>query len=273
MYIVSCRKDFDSNQFPGDNQYRNHTNPNDSSAFAELTLEQLQEQVRNKHVGILVHGFNNTMDQVMNAYWEMVTRMKDNGTTGLNGYGLVIGFTWPGFQTGVGYFTAMLAAKRAGPKLATLINDIRGVAHTVDVQTHSLGARVALTALKDPKTIFVDNLLLSAPAVDNHLVEPDEEFNSSLSSCSRCFVYHSKNDKVLKVGFLVGDIADGFHKALGLNGPRSKPVTLSKCPNLHVIDCSARVKGHGDYRKTNKYFDHWKEVLSGTAMSRYDELS
>jgi hypothetical protein len=115
--------------------------------------------------------------------------------------------------------------------------------------------------------------MITAPAVDNNILEPEESFFDSPASCNRCFVYFSKNDPVLKGGFWIGDVLDGIHAALGLRGPRSKAVTLEKSQNVYVVDCSARVNSHGGYRKTSQYFDHWKEVLSGGPVNRYGELS
>ena len=274
MYVVSCRRGFDSDQLVGaENRYRNYTNPLDPSAFAELTLTELLAKAKDKHVCILVHGFKTPMAGVTNAYWEIVERMNTNGVFGPAGYGLVIGFTWPGKLTAAGYVLALATATKAAPFLLELVNQLRGEAHSVDVQTHSLGARVALTALKSPKKVFVDNLIMSAPAVDNHLLEPDEKFFAAMESCNRCLVYHSKQDAVLGT-FLLADVFDGFHKALGRGGPRSKSITLEKTPNVYVVDCTTRVKkDHSGYRKTDEYFIHWKTVLSGGPLSRYDELS
>jgi hypothetical protein len=132
---------------------------------------------------------------------------------------------------------------------------------------------VALTALANPKKVFVDNLLLTAPAVDDNLLEPDEAFHATLQSCNRCLVYHSRADDVLIGAYPLADLADGVRPALGLKGPRLKGITMSKCPNLYVIDCSSRVKSHGAYREVRQFHEHWKKVLSGGPLSRYDELS
>jgi len=274
MIIASCRKGFDSNQLLSKaHQYRNYTNPSKPEAFTELTQKEVIESARNKHLMILVHGFKNDMDDVLGAYWELTDRLVKAGVTGAGGYGLVIGFTWPGFQTAAGFFPARLTAKKAAPFLRDLVNALRGVAHTVDVETHSLGARVALTALANPKKVFVDNLLLTAPAVDDNLLEPDKGFHASLESCNRCLVYHSRRDSVLSGAYPLADVADGVRPALGLKGPRSRAVTLSKCPNMYTIDCSTRVDSHGAYRHVRQFHEHWKKVLSGGSLSRFDELS
>ncbi len=274
MYVVSCRKDFTSNQVMGkENLVRNYINPHDATKFHDMTMDELRVQATNKHVCILVHGYRSPIENVMSSYWELVTRMAAQGVAGPSGYGLVVGFAWPGKRTRIGYFVARSSARRAAPKLLELVNDLRGVAHTVDVQTHSLGARVALTALRDARKVFVDNLLLTAPAVDNDILETGKDFHASLESCNRCFVYHSKHDKVLRFTYPLGDIADGLKRAIGLRGPRSRVRTLADCPNAYVVDSSTRVKDHGGYRRAPEYFTHWREVLSGDAISRYDELS
>jgi esterase/lipase superfamily enzyme len=273
MYMVSCRKGFDSNLlFGAENQYRNYTNPQDPDVFTEITKTKILDAATDKHVLVLVHGFNNPMPNVLKSYWEVAKGLDDQGLTGVGKYGLIIGFTWPGNKYGIGYFGAVPKANKSGASLRELITDLRGVSHSVDIQTHSLGARVALKALADPKKAFVDNLLMTAAAIDNDLLEPGQDFFAAMNSVNRCFTYHSKNDPVLKKGFWIGDILDGLHPALGLKGPRSKPVTLQETPNVYVVDCSARITSHGGYRKEVKYYEHWIDVLAGGPMHNYDEL-
>lgn len=274
MYVVSCRKGFDSNiLFGKTNQCRNYTNPGSHTEFQDIDLDAVLKAATNKHICVLVHGFNNPIENVTKSYWELVVGLDQQGLAAPEGYGLVVGFTWPGSRTPAGYFGAVPKANKSAPFLRDLLNALRTVALSVDVQTHSLGARVALKALADPNKTFVDNLMLAAPAVDNNILEPGETFFGSVVSCNRCFVYHSKRDPVLKTGFWIGDVLDGVHPALGLKGPRSKTTTLEKTPNVYVVDCSARVDSHGGYRKTPQYYAHWKSVLAGGPMSRYDELS
>lgn len=274
MYVVSCRRDFSANiLFAKESQYRNYTNPGSHTQFKDVGLETILKAAANKHVCVLVHGFNNPIENVTKSYWELVKGLDEEGLSGPTGYGLIVGFTWPGSRTALGYFGAVPKATRSAPFLRDLLNALRGTALSVDVQTHSLGARVALKALADPKKTFVDNLMLTAPAVDNDILEPGKTFFDSVSSCNRCFAYYSKKDPVLKGGFWIGDVLDGVHAALGLKGPRNKKITLDKTPNVYAVDCTARVTTHGGYRQTSRYYGHWKDVLSGAPMSRYDELS
>lgn len=273
MYMVSCRKDFSSNlSFADANQYRNYSNPANPNTFNDIDLQTILDAAKGKHVLVMVHGFNNPIENVLPAYWDLVKGLNDEGLMGPGQYGLIVGFTWPGNKFGIGYFGAVPKANKSGGYLRDFIADLQGAALSVDVQTHSLGARVALKALSDPKKAFVDNLMLTASAVDNNKLEPDKDFFKSLIAVNRCFSYHSTKDPVLGGAFWIGDILDGIHPALGLKGPRSKPITLAQTPNLYVVDCSARINTHGGYRMSKQYYDHWKLVLAGGPMNRYDEL-
>lgn len=269
MIIASCRKYFDSNRFlAADLRYR------DVSAAADapdLTLAGLRIQARNRHVCILVHGYGNPLPDVVAAYAELHAGMKAAGVVGPANYGLVVGFTWPGWR-GPAFPIARAAANKAGRHLRRLVERLRPAALSIDVQTHSLGARVALAALTPPGGIFVDNLLLAAPAVDRTLLESGREFHAALDACNRCFVYHSRRDAVLRKFYPLGDAADGIVHALGLNGPRRPAAAFRQHPNLYVVDCTACVPDHGAYRQAAPWHAHWARVLSGAPLPRAEAL-
>jgi esterase/lipase superfamily enzyme len=273
MYVVSCRRDFDSNQwFAAENAVRNYTNPANPTEFQPATFPELFALAEARHVCVLVHGFRNPLEHVVAAYWTILQGASQAGFASPDGYGLILGFAWPGFETRLGYFPAVPHANRAAGYLRALVRQLATHAHSVDVQTHSLGARVALQMLAAGEDAYVDQLMLTAAAVDANCLEPGREFAAALASCGRCWVYHSVNDDVLTLGYRVADLFTGFDRALGYRGPRSRKVTLEQCPNVNVVDCSARVPGHGGYREAPQYFTHWSEVFRGVQLPRYDEI-
>lgn len=215
MIITSCRKGFDSDKFLAKGlQIRNYPHPDKPDEFTKLSLAKLKAKAKNKHVCILVHGYSNPLPGVLNAYGELQKRMKKVGIATHPAYGLLVGFTWPGWW-GPEFPLARHSANYAARALRKLIHDLRPEALSIDIQTHSLGARVALGALKNPKTVFIDNLMLTAPAVDNTVFKPGREFHHALDACNRCFVYHSKRDTVLKIYYPAGDFFDSVCPALG----------------------------------------------------------
>lgn len=269
MILASCRKNFDSDNFLAAGlQFRDYPA---SGRPLDLTLADLQAQARDRHVCILVHGYSSPLTGVLGAYAELLTGMKTSSVSGPTNYGLVIGFTWPGWW-GPEFPIARHSANYAARYLLQLINTLRPVVHSLDIQTHSLGARVALGALRKPERVFIDNLFLSAPAVDNTSLQPGREFHESLDACSRCFVYHSGRDNVLRRWFPAGDFINSACPALGLNGPRRPATALKQNPNLYVIDCTSCVPGHSAYRKAAPYYAHWARVLSGTSLERIETL-
>ena len=269
MILASCRKNFDSDKFlAADLQFRDYPA---NSGPQDLALADLQAKARDRHVCILVHGYSNPLSGVIGAYAGLQAGLDDVGLLRPPNYGLLVGFTWPGWW-GPEFPLARHSANYAARYLLQLINALRPVVHSLDIQTHSLGARVALGALRKPEKAFVDNLLLSAPAVDNTCFQLGREFHKSLDACNRCFVYHSGRENVLRRWFPAGDFINSACPALGLNGPRRFQNLSKKVSNLYVIDCTACVAEHSAYRKTPAYFAHWARVLSGTPLPRTEPL-
>ncbi len=272
MILISCRKDFsNSRQFATHNIIRNYPLLPKLDSFEELDEKNLAQQMQGKHVLILVHGFRNPLKNVGASYQELLKGLIDAKLMGDTGYSLVLGFTWPGFETPLGFFPAIPFANRSAGHFRSLLEMASRNARTVDVQTHSLGARVALQALAAGTDGFVDNLMLTAPAVDDESTEPKREFNNALQECRRCIVYHSEKDNTLKIGYRLGS-APHFDRALGLKGPEHPKIVQDNCPEVLVVDCKKVVASHGAYRKAGAYYEHWSRVLSDVPLARFETL-
>jgi esterase/lipase superfamily enzyme len=273
MIIISCRKKFTSPRiFSRYLQLRSTPDTGQLTPHAPLTFVDLRALADGQRLCLLVHGYNTTLANVLDAYAELWTGMEATGVAGPDGYGLVLGFAWPGGRSAPEFPVARRSANRAATYLARLVDHLRPVASAIDIETHSLGARVALGALKQMRSVVIDNLLLTAPAVDCTLLQPGREFHDAFATCNRCFVYHSRKDKILRKAYPIGDLADGIQPALGLNGPRSKKLTLEKSPNVFVVDCTACVPDHGGYRRATPVYTHWSRVLRGSPLPRYETL-
>lgn len=280
LYMVSCRRNFDSKKELADGLvYARHGSYRIQSP-KPIMFSAFRELVCGRHVCILVHGFNNTYADVTEAYGAMQLRMKSQGLLGGSQYDLVLGFAWPSFgdsgwlnapKAPAEFKEAVKSANRCGEFLHELIRELREASVlSVDIQTHSLGARVALQALKmNHERVYVEHLLLSAPAVDHHVLERGGEFQASMEKCGRCFVYHSSHDGVLKLAFPIGDKGDGIHPALGLRGPADKNKLLQ---NVYVVNAGADIKDHSGYRSCNAYYAHWLRVLQGEEIKRAGKL-
>ena len=274
MILVSCRRNFTSDQFFSERNVARDYHGTMADPFDELSDDELAERADGRHVVVFVHGYRNPIKSVDTAYRQVAKTLTDRGLLAGPGggpqtqYGLAVGFAWPGFRTRLlGFVAARPSANRAGGHLRALVELLRHSARTVDVQTHSLGARVALQALATGDSLWVDNLMLTAPAVDDECLLPTEEFHESLDSCNRAFVYHSQHDGVLKAYSVLA-----IDRALGARGPEKKQLTLDECPNVYVVDCQSIVKGHSDYRKQARYFDHWARVMNHAPLQRYEAV-
>lgn len=253
MILVSCRKDFNSDrQFAPANQVEG------------MTDAQLADRVRGKHVLILIHGYRTPIHNVRAAYLAIEDGLRAQGLISPTNYGEVVDFAWPSYRLRVSFPAAIPHANAASEYFYDLMQLLTGTARTIDVQTHSLGARVALQGLAAQSEVKTDNLILTAPAVDNECLDPQQEFNEVLARTRRCYVLHSKQDSVLRMYTLAK--AD---RALGKNGPQRPKVIEQKCPNVFVVDCHRIVKkDHSGYRKVAHYYDFWKQVLESPSTIR-----
>ena len=275
MILISCRKDFtNSRGFSPKNEIRNYPFMSKLDTFDTIDEMNLADQMRGKHILILIHGFRNPLTNVASSYQRVLKGLIDSGLMndpaigGGPGYDLVLGFTWPGFETPIGFFPAVPFANRSAGYFRSLLELASRNAKTVDVQTHSLGARVALQALAGGTEGFVDNLLLTAPAVDDESLEPRQEFNGALLGCRRCLVYHSDKDNTLKIGYRLGDL----DRALGLKGPQHPDIIKAQCPSVIVVNCKKVVSSHGGYRTAGAYYEHWSRVLNDTPLAQFETL-
>lgn len=253
MILVSCRKNFTSDRFFAS-----------ANQVEGMTESDLVNHLRGKHVLILIHGYRTPMHNVRAAYLAIEDGLRAEGLISASNYSEVVGFAWPSYRLRVSFPAAIPHANTASEYFFDLMRLLTGAARTIDVQTHSLGARVALSGLCAQSEVKTDNLILTAPAVDNECLEPAQEFNEVLGRTRRCYVLHSRRDAVLRL-YTVAK-AD---RALGKNGPQHPRVIEQQCPNVYVVDCHRVVKtDHSGYRKTPLYYDFWKQVLESPSTIR-----
>lgn len=210
MIIISARKDFDDpERLAEDHQIKeiDLTKEKKSGSPIKITKNEVSE----KNILILIHGYNNERDEVYDAYQIIEKNINSHIP---NRYDMIVGYSWPGGDDWHDWWKSKSRANGVARKFRFLLESLHGLNASVDLMSHSLGARVCLKALKetDANDALVKNYYCMAPAVDNECLEPDEEFHDALNACERLFVFHSARDKVLKVSYFMAE----WDRALGL---------------------------------------------------------
>lgn len=272
MILISCRENFTGVlHFSKQDEIRDVALP-DWNQYRKMTWDELQETVRGKRILVLVHGYRNDKEDVAGAYTSVVEMM---GLSKLlapepNGYDLVLGYMWPGGWARISFPIAVVRANRSAKRFHSLLQALSAAATDLDVQTHSLGARVALEAIERGEA-GVRNLYLLASAIDNESVEVEEEYYEPAQECSRVYVMHSANDSVLKIAYRIGDLPD-HDKALGAEGPQRPALIREHSENTKVVDCSEVVHSHGGYRLAAETYDYWHAELNGKNLPQFLKL-
>lgn len=181
---------------------------------------------------ILVHGYNCTEAQLVQDYATFSAALACD----------CVAYSWPGGCHPLDFPAAVFRAPDAGYRLRDVLAMRRLRQGVEDIVTHSLGARVALTALKGGK-LRVRKLILMGAAVDWNVFDRGGEFESVPASCDSIHLLYSNRDEVLNLAFPIGDLF-GDCRALGLDGP-CRPDAVDT--NIFLHDVSSSVGCHAGY--------------------------
>jgi len=272
MLMVSCRKDFwSATEFSSADEIRSIDLA--TSAGQGVPRDQFVQQVRNKRVMVLVHGYNNEERDVIASYSTIQDRMRLLGFLGGGhaAYDAIVGFAWPGGAVGVSFPFARQRAGESATRFASLLATLKTAGATIDLNTHSLGAHVAFEALSEAGTGTVRNAWNFASAVDNESIEHGERYFQATARCEKFYVFHSKNDPVLRVWYRIGDFFD-FDTALGYSGPEDPGAIMTDSGNVRVINCKDVVHSHGGYRSAGEVWSYMSGELAHPSKVQFVTL-
>ncbi len=267
MIIVSARKDFNNPDVLSSSGHIFKEVDLDSDAtIVDISSEQnFLNRLNDKKVLFLIHGYNNEQDEVNDAY----AVIEKNVNLHMQGeYDLVIGYSWPGGDRGLEWWQSKSRANAVARRLRFLLEKMSGVTSSLDLMSHSLGARVTLKALKQSNlSSLIRHYYCTAAAVDNEVLEENEEFSDSLSKVEKLFVLHSCKDGVLSVIYRMAE----WDNALGLFGPEDRAYILNKAKNVYVANCKKVVDSHGGYKRANSVYQYMSSSINGN-IQRFKTL-
>ena len=273
MYMVSCRREFwSATDFSQTDEIR-HLDLNGNGQAPPVAPATFLAAMAGKRVTVLVHGYNNEQRDVLNSYRTIDEQMRLLGFLGPANapYDALVGFAWPGGASGVSFPFARARAEDAAPRLRQLLAALQGCGAIVDVNSHSLGAHVTFEALRDAAANVVRYAWNFASAVDNESVEKGERYYSASQRCQKFYVFHSKNDPVLRVWYRVGDFFD-FDTALGYSGPEDPRTIMDHSGNVTVVNCKEVVSSHGGYRSAGQVWSFMQRELAGPGAEQFVTL-
>ena len=273
MLMVSCRRDFWSpTEFAVADQIRRVDL--DSGSAGPVSQAELLQQLRSKRVTALVHGYNNEERDVLDSYATIERQMRQLGFLGgaSPAYDALIGFVWPGGAVGVSFPFARQRAAESASRFARMLGELAAANATVDLNTHSLGAHVTFEALRESSRQVVRNAWNFAAAVDNESIEQGERYYQASRRCQNFYVFHSRNDPVLRIWYRVGDLLD-FDTALGFSGPEDPGAIIRHSPHVRVVNCKDIVQSHGGYRSAGQVWAYMSQQLKSPSSTQFVTLS
>ena len=265
MYIISSRLDFSNadDLLPSGHIIREIDLSQDSRSDSFSNIDEFLPKVADRKILMLVHGYNNEQDEIYDAY----SIIQEKVRTHLDSqYDDVIGYVWPGGDSRLDWWLAKRSANGVARRFRLLVRRLAQSAMSLDLMSHSLGARVILKAMKQAVAgdgepdgePLIRNYFCTAASVDDEVFEEEQEFHNTLDKFRKILVFHSRQDRVLKVayGLAEGDVA------LGLLGPEDKSYIENHTRNIFVVNCKRKIKKHGNYKHSDDLYSYISRSLS-----------
>lgn len=196
----------------------------------------------------------------------------------------VVGFLWPCHGNKVSYALAKKkATTQAAHRLRAGIDALLRLGNTVTTIAHSMGAHVALSALRQVEVTpfeegkLLEALLLVGAAIPSDAFESDYQLETISRGVKRIINFNSLNDSVLSTGFSWGEALSNFSifsplssimtaNAMGLSGI-SGGAESDRRINVRNIDISAQVGTHSvhAYLASDIFRTQLLEIVIGDA--------
>ncbi len=218
--------------------------------YTGITQSNFKSFIQGQHVLIGAHGFNvDRADGVLRlSAWEALLRLPPSS--------VFIGLLWPGdsiWAHGLDYPVEAGVADQSGQRVAEFVDANFGGVASVSFVSHSLGARVVLSAIANMKS-HVRRLIVMAGAINNDCLI--NEFNLVSESVDSISALASLGDTVLSELFPLGNFFAGIldeghpwaRPALGHRGPSGTAPANFVAP-FQIPD--GWKYNHGDYLNVN----------------------
>ncbi|CAE7219154.1 Abcf3 [Symbiodinium necroappetens] len=213
-----------------------------SDGQARLTPSSLPKPLQQRDVVVFVHGFRYGTLRVVKTCRALQCTLRKHS---------VLAFLWPSHKGKHSYSKARAKATEAAHLLGSLLRLLCEHCSSVVILAHSLGCRVALTALRDSlgRAANVQYVALLGAAVARDSLQPGQEFDRQKLSVQQLDVLFSQQDGILRKYFRLGETAHAWfsvepamsamaNDALGLAGP------TGPLPDTAVLDLSSEVTSH-----------------------------
>jgi hypothetical protein len=227
------------------------------------TLDPLLDTIRGQNVILVAHGYNVNRKHGVASLTEWTSKLQvPEGT-------VFIGILWPGdcvLPIFVDYIWEGSEAEKSGTLIGGFIDANFGIANSITLASHSLGARVVLQAIHTLQTIpKIRQLILMAPAIEDNTLA--KEFNDVPAKVDHISVLFSKQDQVLAKAYPAGNLLTDL---LGRGDPNLIPALGRSGPS---DDSPGNVKpfrilpaawdyGHTDYLTTDTLTDGFTQPIT-----------
>lgn len=261
MYLINLRAEgMKGKTFSNDEQITRH----EEGSCEEVTEKALLEDIFQRNILVVIHGFNNSMDDILSLY----SRIEKECQTFFDAsYDAIVGFVWPSGESEFSYFHSKENARRSGGYLQDWLCRFTKAGCTIDLMGHSMATVVGYYAMQSPKQIKVRNIFSFGAAVSQSFLVERLTANM-MEKVGRVYLFYTKRDDVLKYWFRLVE----WEEAIGYSGLKRYKKIAPYFHQLTLIDCSNIVQTHTGYWESKVVFECISNILNGKQYPRQYKL-
>lgn len=262
LYISSRQALSNENRLSVTDSYWDISIVRGSIKSQQVTEDKLLARIRGLNVLVVVHGYNNEFEDIPRAF-SMIENRRRRYLSDF--YDLLLGYTWPGGDDSLDYFAAKRRSGIVAPRFAGNLLRLHGAAASIDVMSHSMGARVVLSAYPLLPMGTVRCNLMMASAVDNESIESGQKYFRAMRNVGESLLMHSRNDSVLRLAYRAAE----WDRALGYSGPEDPGDIRANLTNTTIANCKRLIESHGAYKSSDPVFSLIRDWLQGEIQEQF----
>lgn len=262
MFLINIRRDgIDGNTF-------SHTQQlfqlDVGRSLYSVEESDLMREVEGKNMLVLIHGFNNSTQDILSLYRRLTGHSKAFFRTS---YDAIVGLIWPGGESEFSYFQSRQNARQSGHYLKAWFRKFTKAGCTIDAIGHSMATIVGYHALQSEATIRIRNIFSMGAAISQaFLIE--RVTDKLMSKIENLYLFYTKQDDILKYWFRIVELRE----AVGYSGLERYEEHVPHYQKLTLIDCSDVIRHHSGYWTSETVFECIGEILAGKRLPQSYKL-
>lgn len=255
MYMINLRQDgINGNNFTETEQLFNleHDKPIELISKSELLLS-----VKQKKILILLHGFHQSVFDVLSFY---ISMEKLHRKTLSEYYDVVVGIIWPSGDSKFNNYQSKQNARKAGSSLQNWIYHLNKSQCTIDVMSHGMGSLLVYHSMDMMQDNFsIRNVFSIGAGIPQEVLTNDLHIDRVHHRVENIYVFYIENEHTRT------DLSQIVNQNVSeKKEPKNWKKELTKKKKVNLINITEKISDYPGYQSLIVITEYIDKLLSGS---------